>query len=251
MKQQFIKSICFTFSILFFWAGKAYCQNHEQYQVIDSKAITLRVLDNIPESDPREKPGIIKFFEDFGYWFEDLSYVETNTIYAGWEHLNDFKGVNFNGVLLGGSFKNFMFDASWSRGKQFDNDAANVELATKNISQYSFIFTPQLYLTYFSVGCGFGFIDELTMTSTISTSQHQHISTQTEHVVIKNKPYFALCPTVHGFIPIAWEKNHSFFSSRTTPTVSLLLSAGYDIVPKNNNLNKWSFAVGLSWHIDY
>ena len=239
MKQQFYKSICFMFPFLFFWSGEIYSQDHEQNQ-IDSKTITHQWLNNARESDPRTKSGFNKFFENFGDWFEDFNDVETNSIFAGWEHLNDFQGSSFNGFLVGGSISNFMFDVSFS---ERHDDLADAGIDTM---LYSLIFTPQFCLQYFSVGCGFGFMDALIPTTT--TTNNSTI------IEFKHNHSFALRPTVHGFIPLGGRSKAIAYPSlihhKSASSFSLLLSAGYEIVPKNSELNKWNFAIGLSCHID-
>ncbi len=254
MKQLLNTSINLIILLFFIGIEKMYCQNYEQVQVLDSKDKVLQRLNGIKESDPCPKPCIIK-------WWERITEVESCSVFLGWDHLNDFNGKSFNGGVVGASYYNFMLDLSIAKGCQIEDGSTDVEFAAKEIPQLSMLLTPQFYVKCFSVGCGFGIMNELAKTSDVSHSNYQYGSLETQHIVIKNNTYFALRPTIHGFIPIvsgvpsSLKNDPNYYWYKLTGTkketlVSILLSVGYDIVPKNSELNKWCFAIGVSFHIN-
>ena len=118
--------------------------------------------------------------------------------------------------------------------------------------------TPQLYLKYFSIGCGLGIMNELAKTTTTISTNYQYSISETNQIIIMNNTFFALRPVVHGFIPIVRRAPSDFKADPITgylfakkePLVSLLLSMGYDIVPNNSKLNKWCFAMGVSYRVN-
>ncbi|MCR4847734.1 MAG: hypothetical protein K5920_02640 [Bacteroidales bacterium] len=199
----------------------------------DDKSLVMGTIQGIPEND-----------KSFGDWLVD---VENESWFFGYTGYALAGEVNeLHGAIFGVSIKNFMVDAEVSWGHVIDNGiyASDAELRkTKGIScQKSLMAVVQGYYKLFSFGVGLGGVSELGESkSTKITNNGDLYSIATEEISYYNGWFFDIRPTVRGYIPLSSRDSYSNYP------VSLFLSAGYDIVPDNTDLNQWSFGIGLKF----
>ena len=189
----------------------------------DDKTRIWNHLSAIQEVDPKPRP-IKLTLDDF------TSDIEDNTMLVGIGVTHDF---SFFGGTIGGSWKSFMLDLDGKIGSQCE---AGLENFKNGLRESSFFITPQLYLKYFSVGCGLGTVSTIMSTTDTDVTNSSIGLLEEINVHIKREGMFSIRPIAKGYIYF----NDDF---------ALVLSVGYNFVIKHSEFNKMDFGLGFKWKI--
>lgn len=192
----------------------------------DKNLIWKRLLD-IPEVDPQPK-SLNSFLSDLSYNITD---VEDNAMFASFDMTHDFA---FFGGTVGLSWKYFMLDLSGRIGSQCE---AGLESFKKGMTERSFYLTPQLYLKYFSVGCGFGTVSAIMSSTDTSVTDTDFGSVEHVTVNVNSRGLFSIRPVARGYIYVSDD-------------IAFVLSVGYGFVVKHPEFNKLDFGLGVKWNLN-
>ena len=199
-----------------------------QTPTIDDKAQIMKRLSDIPEADPKPRSFNSIWSDLFSY---NISDVEDNAMFASFDMTPD---LSFFGGTVGLSWKYFMLDLSGRIGSQCE---AGLESFKKGLTERSFYLTPQLYLKYFSVGCGFGTVSAIRRTTNTNVTDSEFGLLEQTTVKIKSEPLFSLRPVARGYIYVSDD-------------IAFVLSVGYGFVVKHPEFNKLDFGLGIKWNLN-
>ena len=222
------KAIIIFSAILFFYHLNCFAQD---YPKNDDK---LSVMNDIEKNNDESGPNRIKEWWNKQRKVEDLSFCFGYVTYGvPW-------GVQaLHGVTIGGSLYHVMCEIDYGLGSMIDekaydnNDAFNV---LKEKSTQSFISSCIQYypIKSFSFGIGLRVHQELEKltTSSITTNSNGY-SIETDKTSFENNGFVDIRLVAKVYLPISSDK------------VSLYLSSGYDITPKNTIKNKFELGLGV------